>query len=96
MIENAITLTLDQPRERVFDFLTQQTQVLSARPTGDATAGGGHGGGDWGLMDAFVQAVATGDRSLILSGPRESLSTHLAVFAAERARHAGVVATVPD
>ena len=22
MIENAITLTLDQPRERVFDFLT--------------------------------------------------------------------------
>jgi predicted dehydrogenase len=81
---------------RVVDFLTQQTETLSASPPGDATAGGGHGGGDWGLMDAFVRAVATGDRSLIRSGPRESLSAHLAVFAAERARHTGVVATVPD
>jgi hypothetical protein len=40
--------------------------------------------------------VATGDRSRVLSGPRESLSAHLAVFAAEHARHTGVVATVPD
>jgi predicted dehydrogenase len=80
---------------RVFDFLTQRTEVLPASPPGDPTAGGGHGGGDWGLMDAFVQAVATGDRSPIRSGPRESLSAHLAVFAAERARHQGVVATVP-
>jgi predicted dehydrogenase len=81
---------------RVFDFLTQQTEVLSANPPGDPTAGGGHGGGDWGLMDAFVQAVATGDPSPILSGPRESLSAHLAVFAAEHARHHGTVTTVPD
>ena len=79
---------------RVFDFLTQRTEVLSASPPGDPTAGGGHGGGDWGLMDAFVGAVATGDRSLVRSGPRESLSAHLAVFAAERARHAGAVVTV--
>jgi len=62
---------------------------------GDATAGGGHGGGDWGLMDAFVRAVATGDRSAILSGPRTSLDAHLVVFAAERARREGVVAEVP-
>jgi hypothetical protein len=40
--------------------------------------------------------VATGDRSLVLSGPRESLAAHLAVFAAERSRRDGVVATVPD
>ena len=79
---------------RVFDFLTEQTEVLAASPPGDATAGGGHGGGDWGLMDAFVQAVATGDRSLVRSGPRESLAAHLAVFAAERARHDGVVTVV--
>jgi predicted dehydrogenase len=80
---------------RVHDFLSGAAEVLSARPPGDATAGGGHGGGDWGLMDAFVRAVATGDRSQVLSGPRESLEAHLAVFAAERARREGVVATVP-
>jgi predicted dehydrogenase len=79
---------------RVFDFLSGATEVLSARPPGDATAGGGHGGGDWGLMDAFVRAVATGDRSHVLTGPRESLQAHLATFAAERARREGVVATV--
>ena len=54
----------------------------------------GHGGGDAGLMDAFTTAVATGDPSTILSGPDESLETHLAVFAAERARLTGTVQQV--
>ena len=52
---------------------------------------GGHGGGDGGLMEAFVKAVATGDRSAILSGPDETLESHLMVFAAERSRHRGTV-----
>ena len=80
---------------RVHDFLSGTAEVLSSLPSGDATAGGGHGGGDWGLMDAFVRAVATGDRSAILTGPRTSLDAHLVVFAAERARREGVVADVP-
>ncbi len=79
----------------VYDFLTGTTEVLHVQPPGDATAGGGHGGGDGGLMDAFVRAVATEDRSHILSGPRESLQAHLAVFAAERARRKGTVEAVP-
>jgi predicted dehydrogenase len=81
---------------RVHDFLTGTAEVLSAQTPGDATAGGGHGGGDWGLMDAFVRAVATGDRSHVLTGPRASLEAHLVAFAAERARQQGVVATVPS
>lgn len=32
------------------------------------------------------QAVATGDRSHVLSGPDETLASHLAVFAAEQSR----------
>jgi predicted dehydrogenase len=80
---------------RAYDFLTGATEVLQAQASGDATAGGGHGGGDGGLMDAFVRAVATGDRAHILSGPRESLQAHLAVFAAERARRQGTVERVP-
>jgi predicted dehydrogenase len=79
----------------VHDFLTGASETLRAHAAGDATAGGGHGGGDWGLMDAFIRAVASGDRAHILSGPRESLQAHLVVFAAERARRTGMVVTVP-
>jgi hypothetical protein len=50
---------------------------------------GSHAGGDYGLMDAFVSAVAGNDPSLILSGPQESLESHLMVFAAEQARREG-------
>jgi predicted dehydrogenase len=50
-----------------------------------------HGGGDFGLIDSFVSAVAHEDQSLILSGPEESLETHLMTFAAERSRKEGKV-----
>ncbi len=79
---------------RLHDFLSGETTTIDTYPTGDATAAGGHGGGDAGLMDAFVTAVATGDRSGVLSGAGESLHTHLAVFAAERARREGTVVSV--
>jgi hypothetical protein len=59
------------------------------------TTAEGHSGGDAGLMDAFTGAVATGQPELIMSGPRESLASHLSVFAAERARLNGTVETVP-
>jgi predicted dehydrogenase len=74
---------------RVADFLTRTEEVI------EVEAGtSGHGGGDAGLMDAFVTALATGERAAILSGPRESLASHLAVFAAERARLNGTVETL--
>lgn len=68
-----------------FDFLTDQTRVISTE-SGDSSILGGHGGGDYGLMDRFVRAVSQNDPSLILSGPDESLESHRMVFAAERAR----------
>jgi len=46
----------------------------------------GHDGADWYLMDSFVRAVALKDPSQILSGPEETLESHLIVFAAENAR----------
>lgn len=78
---------------KVFDFLTGTTEILDTG-VGGADAGSGHAGGDAGLLDAFVAAVSDGDPSLIASGPAESLETHLAVFAAERARRAGTVEPV--
>jgi hypothetical protein len=57
--------------------------------TEQTAAGGGHGGGDFGVIGAFVDAVASGDRSLICTGPRESLDSHRMAFAAERSRLTG-------
>ncbi|WP_033338264.1 Gfo/Idh/MocA family protein [Catenuloplanes japonicus] len=87
-------LTGDGVRVKVHDFRTDTVTTLDSAAIGDATAGGGHGGGDAGVMDAFIAAVAAGDPSLIRSGPGESLASHLAVFAAETARHTGTVVTV--
>lgn len=79
---------------RVYDFLTRAERTVTPAAAGGMSAAGGHGGGDAGLMDAFTAAVATGDRALISSGPRESLASHLAVFAAERARLNGTVENI--
>jgi len=46
---------------------------------------GGHGGGDDGLMRAFVGAIQ-GDRAGVLTSAREAVASHLMAFAAERAR----------
>lgn len=78
-----------------FDFMTDRTEMIDTA-TGDASILGGHGGGDGGLMDGFVRAVATGDSSTILSGARETLESHLMVFAAEKARLEERVVTVSD
>jgi predicted dehydrogenase len=78
----------------VYDFLTRTEKAVDLAVAGAMDAAGGHGGGDAGLMDAFVAAVATGNPDLVKSGPRESLTSHLTVLAAERARHAGTVEDV--
>ena len=70
---------------RHFDFLTDKTETIDTRAS-DATILGGHGGGDYGIMHSFVEAVMHNDPSKVLSGADESLETHRMVFAAERAR----------
>jgi len=81
-------------RIRVHDFMSDSDTEHDI----DATAGAlvGHGGGDHGLMDAFVGALETGDASRLLSGATESLESHLMVFAAERARREGRVVTMGE
>ncbi len=86
-------LVCDGESVTVHDFVTRTATEHRPRTAG-ADAAGGHGGGDFGLMEAFVTAVATGDSSHILSGPAQTLNSHLATFAAEQARHEGAVITV--
>ncbi|MEW6751752.1 MAG: Gfo/Idh/MocA family oxidoreductase [Candidatus Latescibacterota bacterium] len=80
----------DGQRLEHFDFLTDRTEVIDTTVS-DGSRQGGHGGGDYGLMHSFVEAVASGRPQHVLSGPDESLETHLMVFAAERARRCGTV-----
>jgi predicted dehydrogenase len=64
----------------IHDHRTGQVERIS-RPRGV----GGHGGGDDGLMRAFVGAIQ-GDRGGVLTSAREAVASHLMAFAAERAR----------
>jgi predicted dehydrogenase len=76
----------------IFDFLTEtarKVDTLSAAETGEGhTAADGHGGGDAGVVNAFTQAIARDDPSLI-ADPEEALESHRIVFAAERSRRSG-------
>lgn len=89
-------LRCDGETIEIHDFLTRQTERIPVGDFGDFTAGGGHGGGDARLVAAFVDAVAADDPTRVLSGARDSLASHLTVFAAEDARRTGAVVTVPS
>lgn len=76
---------------RLHDFVTDEVTTIDTGAGQDASAAGGHGGGDLSLLDAFLSAVAAGDPALVLSDGAESLATHRVVWAAEQARHSGTV-----
>ncbi|AZI44812.1 gfo/Idh/MocA family oxidoreductase (plasmid) [Deinococcus psychrotolerans] len=81
----------DSQKIEIYDFLTGETSVLDTDIASDGSILSGHGGGDDGLMAAFLTAIRRNDPGLILSGPQETLESHLMVFAAERARAGGMV-----
>lgn len=62
--------------------------------------GGGHAGGDNGLMRTFVERIRRKKQGLdsgeTLTSLQESLESHLMAFAAERARLSGSVVTLTD
>ena len=70
---------------QVFDFLTGRSEIIDLSEDEQESLTG-HGGGDYGLIDAFVKAVADNDMSKVLSGPEETLESHLITFAAEKSR----------
>jgi predicted dehydrogenase len=78
---------------RHFDFLTDTWKDIVPEAV-EYPVLKGHSGGDFELMHTFVTAVANNDRSLILSGPKETLETHLMVFAAEKARRENKVVAI--
>ncbi|XP_078463768.1 putative oxidoreductase YteT isoform X2 [Lampetra planeri] len=79
---------------RVYDFLSESSAHHPAASAAASTRLCGHGGADFFLVDAFISAVAKKEPSLILTGPGETLKSHLLVFAAERARRENRVITL--
>jgi predicted dehydrogenase len=74
----------------VTDFVTGRAAPVELATRGSGhDAAAGHDGGDYGAISAFVDAVASGDPSLVRTGPRESLESHRMAFAAERSRLTG-------
>ena len=76
----------DMSQFTVTDFRSRQTTVH--RPS---TEGGGHGGGDFGLVRTFVEAVRTRRQDLLGTDVTDVLKSHLTVFAAEHSRKTGTV-----
>jgi len=73
----------------IHDHLTGRVETISPD-----TGPSGHGGGDEGMMAAFVRAVR--NPSTALTTARESLESHLMAFAAEEARVEGTVVEMND
>ena len=83
----------DSKNIKIYNFLTEKTEVIDTSLV-DKSVLAGHGGGDGGMMDNFVEAVSTGDKDVILSGPNVSLETHLLSFQGEKARKEGTIETI--
>ncbi len=71
-------------RIEIHDHLTGEREVIEPEMSL------GHGGGDEGLMAAFVRAVRNPDAGTLTSA-RDSLESHLLAFAAERSRVEGTI-----
>jgi predicted dehydrogenase len=62
----------------------------------EVPAEGRHLGGDAAMLESFFRAVRSGNRSLLDTGPRESVASHLMAFAAERSRLTGETQVLKD
>lgn len=77
-------------RISIYDHVTNRVQQLEL-----AGANSDHGGGDAGLMRAFVEALRQ-EHVETLTSARNSMESHLMAFAAEEARVEGTVVHMDD
>ena len=80
-------ITGDGHSIKVTRFGEAESTIYDVNAAGQSLAGG-HGGGDNGLMNDFVRAVAENDQSLLGATPDEMLAGHFMAFEAEKSRTA--------
>jgi predicted dehydrogenase len=73
----------------IHDHLTGTEEVIHP-----GEVGGGHGGGDTGVMNAFLKTLQ-GIEDAVMTSARESLESHLMAFASEEARQSGEMMDMP-
>jgi predicted dehydrogenase len=78
---------VENPEIQIHDHLSSRMETIHP-----STAFEGHGGGDTGIMAAFIRAVR--DPAQALTTGRESLESHLMAFAAEQARVDGSIVSM--
>ncbi|MBQ3063699.1 MAG: Gfo/Idh/MocA family oxidoreductase [Clostridia bacterium] len=74
---------------------TTQVPVVAAAKTSEHF-GGGHGGGDQGIMTAFFARMKGTYTGKSISSIRQSVDNHLMAFAAEKSRIEGTVISLAD
>ncbi|MEX1276861.1 MAG: Gfo/Idh/MocA family oxidoreductase [Bacteroidota bacterium] len=78
-------LTGDSRTINLVNFRNEKKETIDTQAAAMEITSG-HGGGDYGLLYAFLVAVQTQDRSMIRSSLEVSVESHLMAFEAERSR----------
>jgi ABC-type sulfate transport system substrate-binding protein len=73
-------------------FKTGETARWNLKENADISSG--HGGGDYSLLQAFVQAVSQHNQNLLTTTIASAMESHLIGFRAEEARAKGTVVDV--
>ncbi len=73
----------------VHRFLDDSSRTIETSTTGSVDINDGHGGGDYGIVDAWIASLGGGRPTI--SGPSATLESHRIVFAAEESRRTGRV-----
>ena len=88
-------------KEPYFTYVSVKTGETTQIPIEDASKagehfGGGHGGGDQGIMEAFFSRMKGTYNGKSISSLRQSVDNHLMAFAAEESRLNGTVVSISE
>ena len=89
---------MKDPYFTYFSFKTGETTQIMVEDAAKTSEhfGGGHGGGDQGIMAAFFSRMKGTYNGKSISSIRQSVDNHLMAFAAEKSRLEGSVITMAD